>query len=153
MAKRFTLSNKKYDQRPLATLLTYSFAEKKAQPHLVDPYDEVGPGLYPDESVYTLDTGEEVAISVKPKWEPNGMGLSLTVWGRWINEDGSTKLDADGQEVEVAYSHGFDAEAAEKYDLSVLMKEMLLLVLGEEAEEEEDVHVDPEAEDPMIPPE
>jgi hypothetical protein len=147
MAKRYTASKKTYEPRPQAALLTYSLAEKKVRPSLVDPYDEVGPGLYPDESVYTLDTGEDVAISVKPQWAPNGAGVTLYVWGRWINEDGSTKLDVDGQEVEVAYTHGFNTAAIEEHGLSLLMKEMLLLVLGEEAEAELEVPTDKDTPD------
>lgn len=151
MAHKYTLSKKKYQVRAEADLLTYSLAEHKARPSLKDPYDIVGPGLYPDESVYTLDTGEDVAISVKPQWSPNGAGVAFLVWGRWINEDGSTKLDIDGQEVEVSYSHGFDAASIEEHGLPLLMREMLLMVLGEDADAEKDIHVDLDTPDPELP--
>jgi hypothetical protein len=133
---RFTRATHSIEVRPEDKLLVYSLAEKRAHPSLIDPYDVVGPGLYPDEEA---------------KWEPNGSGVALTVWGRWIEDDGSSKLDFHNQDTEVAYSHGFTTLDLENHGLAALMREMLLLVLGEPADLEKDVHVDPEGTIPALP--
>ncbi len=101
------------------------------------PYDEVGPGLYPDETVYLLDTGEMVAISARSKRDPSGGGMRFRGWARVINDDGSTMLDKHGAEMELSHSFPVDAGLFEYLDdpagsaKGKIGREVALLMLGE----------------------
>lgn len=114
------------------------------------PYDLVAPGLYPDETVFQLDTGEEIALSVSSARKPSGAGMDFTGWARVITGDGSTLRDAAGEEMEVEFRHtvtmpafelldGPDARAEVK-----ISREIMLLMLGGEPTMVP-VHVDPDA--------
>lgn len=106
------------------------------QPASRDPalaYEERGPGLYTDETAYALDGGEKVAVSVASRRLENGGGVVFQAWARWIEPDGTTKLDADGQEVETTFQHTADAGMVDNLTIPVIAKEMLLAVLGEPA--------------------
>lgn len=151
MTARYTLVANPPELRPEAFLLKYSLAEKRLDPTLRDPYNFILPGLYPDETAYQLDTGEEVAISVEKEWQPNGEGICLSAYGRWIEADGSTKMINGTQDVEVSFPFTFDAKTMADFTLPVLMKEMLLVILGEPPEVMRQCHVDPNAVVPHVP--
>jgi hypothetical protein len=103
------------------------------QPDLRDKalaYDQRGPGLYEGETAVIVD-GERVAVSASSHRMQNGGGASLKAWARWIEEDGTTKTDAQGVEVENDFIHNADAVMIDRYGLEKLVKECLLAVLGE----------------------
>lgn len=109
----------------------------------VVPYDMVWPGLYQDETVARLDTGDLVAISVNTNLiGQDGMitggGMEFRGWARLIEPDGSTKRDPAGQEMELVAtfaptplfieSRATDTETGEQR----IAREILRLMLGEE---------------------
>ena len=95
------------------------------------PFEEVGPGLYADETVYELDSGELVAASIRTdRHGPTG-GLTFRAWVRAINEDGSTKLDTLEQEVEIEHHHLAAPGMLEKRGSTDIAKDVLHLLLGE----------------------
>lgn len=97
-------------------------------------YDQAGPGLYPDETALLLDDGTLVAVSVTPKWLDNGGGVDFKGYARWIEADGTTKLDAFGQHVEVCLSHAPDAVTVQQFGVPKMAKDVLLTMLGETRE-------------------
>jgi hypothetical protein len=98
--------------------------------NIIDPYDMVLPGLYPDEDVLKLSTGETIAVSVEPKWRENR--LVLKCFARWLEKDGSTRISPDGQPLEVETSHTFDDAWLEAHSESELATEIIRLMIGEE---------------------
>lgn len=114
------------------------------------PYDVVAPGLYPGETVAELDTGERVAVSVATRRLPSGGGMEFRGWARVIEDDGTTKFDAGGQEMELEFAHSADAgtlqRLGEKAD-EVISREVTLMMLGEPPTLIL-VHVDPDAPQP-----
>lgn len=100
-------------------------------------WDDLGPGLYSDETALVLDTGELIAVSVVPKWMENGGGVSFTGWARWMEADGQTKLCGHGQHVETAFTYHADAASVEAKTIPFIAKEMIHLLLGEELTTEE----------------
>lgn len=102
-------------------------------PDGVAPYDFVGPGLYTGETVVQLDTGELIALSVARKRRPNGGGMDFRGWARVIEEDGSTKLDPAGQEMELEFPHGADAGTMQSIGddaEAVISREIMLMMIG-----------------------
>jgi hypothetical protein len=95
-------------------------------------YDDVGPGLYADETAVELDTGELVAASVSTQWMANGGGIAVTACARWIDSDGQTQLCGHAQHIEVTSSHSFDAGYVALHGAAALSRDVLMLVLGEE---------------------
>lgn len=95
-------------------------------------WDDLGPGLYADETALQLDDGTLVAVSVVPKWMENGGGVSFTGWARWINSDGETHVCGHGQHVETAFTHHADAAFIQEHGIPFVAKEMIHLLLGEE---------------------
>lgn len=105
----------------------------KSPPPPRDPklgYEVVGPGLYEGETAVVVN-GEYIAVSASSHRLENGGGASLKAWGRWIEEDGTTKLDRQGKEVEIDFIHTADAVTVDMYGLDKLVKECLLAILGE----------------------
>lgn len=102
------------------------------------PYDQVAPGLYTDETVYRLDTGDLVALSARGKRDETGFGMRFRGWARVINPDGSTKLDKHGKEMELSHSFPCEAGFFELLDQGEtpaevrIQREILLMMLGEE---------------------
>lgn len=92
-----------------------------------------GPGLYSDESLVQLDSGELVAVSVEMKWPDNNTGLGLHGWARWINPDGSSKTCPEGRSIETSISFTADADTLRRHTKAQLSREVLLAVLGEPA--------------------
>lgn len=107
------------------------------------PWNEVAPGLYPDETVVKLSTGELVAVSVEPEILPNNAGVALTSFARWIEEDGSTKIGPGASPVETSHSASFDHGWIDLHTPEQLRDEVVKLVLGEKPAMT-DIHVDPE---------
>lgn len=100
-------------------------------------YEDIGPGLYPDETAVKLDTGELVAVSVRPEWLANGSGVALRGWARWIDADGRTHLCPSGQDVELEFCHTASAVDVAAHGVPALAAEVLKLLLGEEPAEVE----------------
>lgn len=117
----------------------------------VAPYDTIQPGLYPDETVAQLESGERVAVSVQRKPLDHGM-MEFRGWARLIEADGRTKIDAFGRPIENEFAHTatvsfIDAAARAPNQLSgeqQLSREILLALLGEPLTEVE-IDVDPDA--------
>lgn len=113
----------------------------KQPPHRSEAlaWGDNGPGLHGDEVAVQLDTGERVAVSVEPKWEPNNTGLALHAWARLIHADGSSfedptgAVDADGRPIvfETSVTMNVPASFVELYGEKALGREMMLAVLGE----------------------
>jgi hypothetical protein len=105
-------------------------------------WDDLGPGLYNDETALVLDSGELIAVSVVPKWMENGSGVAFTGWARWIEADGQTHLCQHGQHVETAFTYHAIAVIVDKYGIPFIAKEMLHMLLGEPLTMVEDVDQD-----------
>lgn len=95
-------------------------------------YGENGPGIYPDETVVKLDTGELAAVSVERAWLPNGAGIGFRAYARWINADGSSKTSPGGELVESVMHYTADMAMLQKYAADDVARDMALLALGEE---------------------
>lgn len=95
------------------------------------PYEQVGDGLYSDETLVKLDTGEFVAVSVRADRIPTSGGTLVTAWARWCDENGKTILDPAGEEVENEHRHNFSPQDIERDGLDELSKQVVLAVLGE----------------------
>ena len=95
-------------------------------------FDDLGPGLYLDESVARLDSGELVAVSAKLERAASSNGVTVIGWARAINPDGSTMLDPDSGELEVEFRPGFTAHDLSEHGSSTLIRWTLLAMLGEE---------------------
>ncbi|GGD64531.1 hypothetical protein GRI62_11915 [Erythrobacter arachoides] len=100
--------------------------------------DEIGAGLYVDETLVELDTGDLVAMSVKPHREPNTGGLVVCAWARAVHADGSTICDNAGEIVENEYRATFTAGDVADYGVSHLTRQVLLLMLGEPLDDDVD---------------
>lgn len=115
-------------------------AEGQVQPEadFYIPYNEVAPGLYEDETVYTLDTGESIALSCRGKRDPLGAGMRFRGWARVIEADGSTMRDKHGAEMELSFSWPCEPAMFDYIDDPVgsgegkIGREIMLLMLGEE---------------------
>lgn len=114
------------------------------------PYDQIAPGLYPDELAVRLNTGELVAVSVERRRLKNGAGMEFRTWARHIEEDGRTKLDPHGEEMELettfSASHDFIHRrgSGDEDGEEVIARELMNLMLGEEPTVVP-IPVDPEA--------
>ena len=93
--------------------------------------DEHGAGLYPDETLIELDTGELVAVSVTSKRQANTGGLMVCAWSRAVNPDGSTLLDSGGEEIENEHHTTFTPHDVLEYGIDYLNRQVLLLMIGE----------------------
>lgn len=102
-------------------------------------YEDNGPGLYADERVVKLDTGDLVAVSCETKWERGNTGLALHGWARLIHPDGSSiedptgALDEEGRPVvfETSLTTNIPQSIVDKHGEKVLAKEVMHAVLGE----------------------
>ena len=88
------------------------------------------PGLQPDETAVTLDTGAVVAVCAQVD-RNHGNTVAVTAHARQIDATGATVVDANGHPIQSDASHQFQPEIVAAYTLPVLTKEMLRLVLGE----------------------
>jgi hypothetical protein len=111
--------------------MAYKLAKKKIPRRTEDLlYEEVGPGLYEDETLVTLRSGELVAVSVEREWLTNGAGIQLRGYARLVNDDGSTQLH-DGADIESVHAATITPSILEKYGADELANEVALIVLGE----------------------
>lgn len=95
-------------------------------------YDDIGPGLYEDETALVLDDGSLVAVSVVPMWLANGAGVAFTGYARLMNADGSTMQCAFGNHVETNLNHSADALTVQSLGVETIAREIMLAMLGEE---------------------
>jgi hypothetical protein len=129
MAKSYSVIRKhSYPERDEALL-----SKRSDDPASPPPYDTNAPGLYPNETVVEVD-GERVAVSVDTEWLPNNSGVALHGFGRWLNDDGSTKEDELGRPIETSISNTFDAGWIETHGLQKLADATAALVMGEPQE-------------------
>ena len=94
-------------------------------------YEDVGPGLYEDETVLRLATGELVAVSVERAWLANNAGVVFRAWARLIEDNGTTRRTRDRAEVETVLPYSCTPHELETFGVDALAKEGLLAVLGE----------------------
>ena len=94
-------------------------------------WDDLGPGLYEDETALVLDSNELIAVSVVPKWLENGGGVSFKGWARWMEPNGQTRLCAHGQHIVTSFSCNVDAVLIEQHGVEFIAKELLHALLGE----------------------
>jgi len=121
----YSLSTKSIELRAAEML------ERTGDPLGNDPYYQIAPGLYPDETLYEIDGAGTVAVSVETRRLENGGGLAITGWARAVEDDGQTLLDGHGSELETCLPCSFDWGAVAARTQSVLEREVLLAVMGE----------------------
>ena len=86
--------------------------------------------LQPNEFVVTLDTGETVAVCAMAH-RIAGNRITVDAAARQVGPDGSTIVDANGHAVTSSLSHAFTGEDVTAYTAPTLIKDCMLLVLGE----------------------
>jgi hypothetical protein len=88
--------------------------------------------LQPNETVVTLDTGDNVAVRCESSVEPNSGNPAVTAWARVVDATGADKLDGAGQPIKSAFGHCSNpTELATLGGAAALQKLVLLAVLGE----------------------
>jgi hypothetical protein len=88
--------------------------------------------LQPNETVVTLDTGDNVAVRCESSVEPNSGNPAVTAWARVVDATGADKLDGLGEPIQSAFSHCSNpTELASVGGAPALQKLALLAVLGE----------------------
>lgn len=95
------------------------------------PYNQVAPGLYPDESVVALDTGETIAVSIEEDFNEHNSSVHLKGVARWIEENGSTKLTIDNKHIETVCSVVVSQAQITEHSLNTLRTEVLKVLLNE----------------------
>jgi hypothetical protein len=111
-----------------------AFELLQPQPPAREPdlaWADLGPGLYAGETALQLTSDIFVAVSAEPRWQENGAGVEIIGDARWIKKDGSTKLCPSGAHVESHVSHSVSAEFLAAHPLDVVLRETLLLLIGE----------------------
>jgi hypothetical protein len=112
--------------------MTFSKSSRKLPPRdAALAYEDVGPGLYQDETVVEIGTGETVAVSVERRWLPNNGGIAFMAWARLIEDDGSTRRTGNRAEVETVLPYSCTPHDLEAFGVEALAREGLLAVLGE----------------------
>lgn len=94
-------------------------------------WEELGPGLYPNEIAVALTSGEKVAVSVDPTWLENGSGVVLDGNARWIDDTGRTKLAPDDAHVEANLKVTATTADVKAFGLKPLAKDVAIMLLGE----------------------
>lgn len=124
------------------------FKVKTQQPEARGPglaVTAVAPGLFGEEKAIELDDGTFVALSVVPRWLPNGAGVDFAGKARLIEADGSAKLCPLGQPIVTTLNFnagpGLVDELGED-GVDLLAKEVALALLGEPPELTRDVPAD-----------
>lgn len=97
---------------------------------LMEPQPE---GLAENETAFRLDDGALVAVAIHSGATAEG-GIDLTATARAIDEDGKDELDRDETPISTAHSMGYTLDDIETFGEDALVKELVLLVLGEEPE-------------------
>jgi hypothetical protein len=93
-----------------------------------------GAGLYAEETAVELDDGSFVAVSVVPRWLPNGAGVDFAAVARAIEEDGTAIVCPFGQQVGSTFNFNAGPLLVEELGVDAIAKEVLLAVLGEPPE-------------------
>jgi len=83
------------------------------------------------ETVVQLDTSDYIAVGCGAARNPNSNMMDFTPAARWIAQDGTQRLDAAGRPVTTQKVHSMPPDAVERITASAVVKECLLLVLGE----------------------
>ncbi|HEY4529393.1 MAG TPA: hypothetical protein VIG97_03540 [Luteimonas sp.] len=86
----------------------------------------------PGETVVELDTGELVAIGCTNT--RTGSDLALHARGRVVDETGEPVADAAGRLIESAHPHTATSDALALHGVDALVRDCLMLVLGEETQ-------------------
>lgn len=110
--------------------MSYTLLDPQPAPR--DPalaWEEVGPGLYPDELALDLGDGLLVAVDVQARWLENGAGVELIGNARWIDIDGRTHL-TDGTHVETTLQPGASPGFVDAFGISTLQRHVLLALIG-----------------------
>lgn len=126
--------------------MTYKKISTKLELRSADlPYDQIGPGLYPDETVVEVAGKTKVAVSVERHWMENGGGIGFHGYARVIEDDGSTKLIQPGDKhFEASLSYHAPPEDIKKFGADEIATDVALIILGEEPKLEREVPTDEE---------
>lgn len=85
-----------------------------------------------NETVVTLDTGDNVAVRCESSVVPNSGNPAVAAWARVVDATGTDKLDGAGQPIKSALTHCSNpTEVASVGGAAVLQKLAMLAVLGE----------------------
>lgn len=88
--------------------------------------------LQPNETVVTLDTGDNVAVRCESSVEPNSGNPAVAAFARAVDATGTDKLDGAGHPIKSAFSHCSNpTELASIGGASALQKLAMMAVLGE----------------------
>ncbi|KZC23552.1 hypothetical protein RHOFW104T7_13195 [Rhodanobacter thiooxydans] len=88
--------------------------------------------LQPNETVVTLDTGDNVAVRCESSVEPNSGNPAVAAFARVVDTTGADKLDGAGQPIKSAFTHCSNPTEVENVGgASALQKLAMLAVLGE----------------------
>lgn len=88
--------------------------------------------LQPNETVVTLDTGDNVAVRCESSVEPNSGNPAVAAWARVVDAVGADKLDGAGQPIQSSFSHCSNpTEMASVGGAAALQKVAVMAVLGE----------------------
>lgn len=88
--------------------------------------------LEPNEFVVTLDSGQDVAVSVSVAVVDTSGNPALSSTARVVQADGSDQLDSTGNPIRSAFSHTSNpTEMSQLGGMPQLQTQMLLAVLGE----------------------
>ena len=90
-------------------------------------------GLGPGEEAVILDDGSRVAVSCIVRRMPHSNDQVYHAKARHIDEEGTTLRDAHGQLVVTEHQHTATSQQIALHGDLALRKEVMLLVMGEEA--------------------
>ena len=95
-------------------------------------YEDLGPGLYPDETLYRLDTGDLVAASIRTDRHAQTNGMIFKAWVRVVDETGQTRVDSADNELEIEHHHAVDPGTLAQRSQTEVARDLLRLMLGED---------------------
>ncbi|MEO7466712.1 MAG: hypothetical protein ABIV36_06855 [Sphingobium limneticum] len=90
-------------------------------------------GVLPGETAVQLDTesSDLVAVSCPSERDALSNTVNFSPRARWIDGAGVTRTDSAGRDVTTTLTHGMAADRVNELGSAVVVKECLLLVLGE----------------------
>lgn len=94
----------------------------------------VAAGLYDGESIVELDDGSFVAVSVIPRWLPNGSGVDFAGVARAVDATGAGITDPLGQQIVTTFNFNAGALMVEELGVDAIAREVLLTLIGEPPE-------------------
>ena len=95
-------------------------------------YEDLGPGLYDDETLYRLDTGDLVAASIRTDRCQMSNGLVFKAWVRVVDETGQTRVDTAGNELELEHHHTAPPGVLAQRAAADIARDLLRIMLGED---------------------